>query len=406
MKIHNLSCSTCQVFIVSFQPKDGQKKKKKKKHKNVDSKYHVGLKGSNSDVTLQSGGTNTALPLPGSSINSAGVLFRDKNLETSLQRSNMVTNEKHLVDSVRGQRSDSSVSGSSSGTSFGSSEAHVCDKYPQGGLLQGVDSKVHGYKVSGLSLDPSTNFGGSKKSKASPPLPRNEKSFVKTHKRQKSLPNTPTRVPVVEILGRADNNALGNVGSDNLVKEKKHSLQKGTSKGKVRKSLSMTGSSKGSRTTANVVNGENKVNSSFKIERHSMQQNGSNKYNGVNDFSATSRSASCNLMNNSDSTYDNESKQRIAQTLGRGGIMGSKSCCSTDPGGGASYDTFNGHALNENGFMNGHSYNDLDNYDTIGKMNGYSVNENFHLDNNPSFQKKDNTDISNQTGWRKMIWWS
>ena len=387
------------MSIVSFQPKDGQKKKKKKKHKNMDSKYHVGLKGSNSDVNLQSGGTNSAHTLSGSSINSAGVLFRDKSLETSLQRSNGVTNEKHLVDSVRGQRSDSSLSGSSSGTSFG---VNVCDRVPKGAPLQGVDSKVNGNRVSGLSLE--SNTYASKKSKASPPLQRNEKSFVKTHKRQKSLPNTPTRLPVVETLGRVDNNVLDNTSSDNLVKEKKHSLQKGTSKGRgVRKSLSMTAPSKGSRSTTNAVNGDNKVNSVYKIERHTTQHKGNDKmYNGINDYSAINGSMSCNVLNNSDSAYDNE--QRTVHSLGRGGIKGSKSCCSTDPGGSASFGHLNGHGLNENVYINGHSLNGVDSYSPIGKMNGYSANENFHLDKNPDFQK--DTAIPNRSGWRKMIWWS
>lgn len=393
--------------MVSFQPKDGQKKKKKKKHKNLESRYHVGLKGSNSDVTLPTGGSTSTQQLPGSSINSAGVLFRGENnekLDTSLQRSNAVTSEKHLVDSVRAQRSNSSVSGSSSGTSIGSSEANVCDKTL--GLHQGVFNKVLGHKFNGLSLDSGTNVSGSKKSKASPPLPRNEKSLVKTHKRQKSLPNTPTRVPVVENLGRIENDALDNLVSDNLAKEKRHSLQKGTSKGKgagVRKSLSMTASSKGSKSMANVIDA--KFNSSFKMERHSTQLRGGNKYNGENDFSAINGFASCNVLNNSDSIYDHENNQRIAQLDG-GGVKGSKSCCSIDPGGAVSFGQYNGHALNENGFLNGHSFSDLDTYGNVGKMKGYSVNDNFHLDENPDFQKKDNTGISSRSGWRKMIWWS
>ena len=371
-----------------FQPKDGQKKKKKKKHKNLESRSHVGLKESNSDLGIEM--RENLGQLSGSSISSAGVLFRGENNENhgpSLQKSDLMTHDKHFVESTRSQRSNSSVSCSSSGTSIGSSEFNVCDKGPTRTFSKKAGKLCSAYQSSAPSIS------GIQKPKSSPTLPRNDRSDVKTHKRQKSLPLTPSSRPSVENIGKVENQDL--YKSD---KEKNNVAQKPVGKTKVpgvRKSLSMTAASKGGKHTDNVCSRENKADQ-IKLGKGSQKQHNNNAvYNGAPESSKSKIGYTDeSIYHSTDSTCDQDIDNRKGPESYSGlCIEGSKSSCHFDPGGAIYVEELNGYANNDHHLINGHSFNDLSHC---------NINEGVGV----PLQNMGNGDTpTTKSGWRKLIGW-
>ena len=333
------------------------------------------MKESNSDVGLK---VESLSQTSASSINSAGVLFRSENIGPSLPKLDVLSCEKLSVDSTRSRRSDSSVSCSSSGTSIASSEFSICDK--SSSIL---NRKVGKFSSTGQSSGFSIGAVGGKKHKTSPTLPRNDKNSIKTHKRQKSLPITSERRPSVQTVGKIET-------QDSYEKfnvEKGNQAQQVVSKPKqpgVRKSSSMTSASKGTRFTVS----EKGFANQSKIGKGSQKVH--NTTTITNGFTESTRLE----HNGSNWTFDGTSATTINVHghYNGVGVNGSKSCSHIDPGGTYYIEEVNGYEVDDQHYMNGHSFNELSS----------CSNENIGLALHSSHKQENPT---TKSGWRKLIGW-